>query len=77
MDNQVILLGDASVGKTCIINNFIKNSPAITNHKPTLGVDYQTKNINLDHLTVKAQIWDTAGQENYRSVTVEYKISKI
>lgn len=42
------------------------------NYRPTLGIDYVPKNIELGgNRTVKAQIWDTAGQENYRSITVE------
>ena len=71
--NSVVLLGDASVGKTSIIHNYSKGANSIINHKPTLGIDYFTKNIELSHShTVKAQIWDTAGQENYRSLTLEY-----
>lgn len=62
LPNPVILLGDASVGKTCIIHNFVKGTATITNHKPTLGIDYLSKNIPLHQYTVKAQIWDTAGQ---------------
>lgn len=69
----MILLGDASVGKTSIIQNLVKGTGSLQNHKPTLGIDYFSKNIELaSNQTVKAQIWDTAGQENYRSVTVEY-----
>lgn len=67
-----MLLGDAGVGKTCMIQNFVKGSTGIQNFKPTLGIEYSSKNIELGNShVVKAQIWDTAGQENYRSVTVE------
>jgi hypothetical protein len=41
----VILLGDASVGKTCIIQNFAKGTNAMLNYRPTLGIDYVSKNI--------------------------------
>jgi hypothetical protein len=70
--HSVVLLGDAGVGKTCMIQNFVKGSNTIQTFKPTLGIEYSSKNIELtnNHI-VKAQIWDTAGQENYRSVTVE------
>ena len=61
--NEVILLGDASVGKTSIIQNFAKGTNAVLNYRPTLGIDYVSKNIELGgNRTVKAQIWDTAGQ---------------
>lgn len=70
----VIVLGDASVGKTCIIQNYTKGTTGNISYKPTLGIDYSSKNIDLNNHTIKAQIWDTAGQENYRSITVEYRI---
>ena len=61
------------MGKTCIIQNYSKGTSAFLNYRPTLGIDYVSKNIELPNShTVKAQIWDTAGQENYRSITVEY-----
>ena len=40
---------------------------------PTLGVEYATKNQTMqDGAVVKAQIWDTAGQEKYRAITVAH-----
>jgi GTPase SAR1 family protein len=59
----VIVLGDAGVGKTCMIQNFTKGGNSLIGYRPTLGIDYLSKNIELSggHV-VKAQIWDTAGQ---------------
>ena len=41
--------------------------------EPTIGVEFATKNVIMkDGATVKAQIWDTAGQEKYRAITVAH-----
>ena len=57
----VILLGDVSVGKTCLHSRYLKNQlPKTTG--PTIGVEFATKNVIMkDGTTVKAQLWDTAG----------------
>ena len=40
---------------------------------PTIGVEFATKNVSMkDGSTVKAQLWDTAGQEKYRAITVAH-----
>lgn len=64
-----MLVGDAAVGKTCLLNKYIKGT--IPRQKtPTVGVEFATKVVQLkDSVVVKAQIWDTAGQEKYRAIT--------
>ncbi|KRX03367.1 P-loop containing nucleoside triphosphate hydrolase [Pseudocohnilembus persalinus] len=66
---KVVLVGDAAVGKTHLVNRFIKDEePQST--IPTIGVEFATKTVPLkDGGQIKAQIWDTAGQEKYRSIT--------
>jgi small GTP-binding protein len=65
----VILVGDMGVGKTNLVSRFIKNEIP-KKSSPTIGVEYATKNITLESgWTIKAQIWDTAGQEKYRAIT--------
>jgi small GTP-binding protein len=57
------LLGDSGVGKTNIINNFVKDVVGTQQRGPTIGIEYSSKTISIDSKhTVKAQIWDTAGQ---------------
>jgi len=65
----VVLVGDAAVGKTCLLNRYIKGT--IPKQKtPTIGVEFATKVVQLKNdITVKAQLWDTAGQEKYRAMT--------
>ena len=77
---KVVLLGESSVGKTCIITRFIDNlfqQDVIT----TTGASYATKSIlykDYHNKIIKFEIWDTAGQEKYRSLTqIFYKDAAI
>eukprot|EP01095_Lingulamoeba_sp_RSL-Kostka_P011414 TRINITY_DN431_c0_g1_i1.p1 TRINITY_DN431_c0_g1~~TRINITY_DN431_c0_g1_i1.p1 ORF type:complete len:343 (-),score=80.99 TRINITY_DN431_c0_g1_i1:83-1111(-) len=68
---KIILLGDSNVGKTSILNRFIKDKFNNVN-KPTIGVEFACKSVNINGRIVKAQIWDTAGQEKYNSLISAY-----
>jgi len=48
------------VGKTNILSRFSKNEFNLES-KPTIGVEFATKTMNVGNKVVKAQIWDTAG----------------
>ena len=67
---KVVLVGDSGVGKTCIISRYI--SGAFNQNSPsTNGASYASKLINFEDLkkTISLDIWDTAGQEKYKSLT--------
>ena len=68
---KIVLIGDASVGKTNILSKYLYDE-FDPNSKATVGVEFATKNFTIDNNIVKAQIWDTAGQERYRSITSAY-----
>ena len=68
---KIIVIGDASVGKTNIIKAYTTNSYN-ENTKPTLGVEFYTKTFEINKDYVMVEIWDTAGQEKYQSVTNSY-----
>ena len=68
---KLLLLGDSSVGKTSIIIKYISNKFMDTNIA-TLGVDYMDKTVDYNNLKVFLQIWDTSGEEKYRSITKSY-----
>ena len=68
---KIILIGDSSVGKTNILSKFLNNE-FDENSKPTVGVEFGSKNFQIEDNIIKAQIWDTAGQERYRSITSAY-----
>ena len=68
---KIVLIGDTSVGKTNILSKYL-NDEFDPDSKATVGVEFGTKNFNIDNNVVKVQIWDTAGQERYRSITNAY-----
>eukprot|EP01083_Nonionella_stella_P247766 858662_1 len=68
---KLVLLGNASVGKSSILQRFA--SDVYSEHKPpTVGAAFTTKVITVNNRQIKFDIWDTAGQEKYRSMTPLY-----
>ena len=67
---KVVLLGDSGVGKTCIITRFVSSS-FDANMTSTNGASYCTKLVKYEQLgkNLLLDVWDTAGQEKYRSLT--------
>ena len=68
---KIILVGDTSVGKTNIINKYIKNEFR-EDFYATIGVEFSHKKFIVENRKIKAQIWDTAGQERYKAITRAY-----
>ncbi|KAK9173630.1 Rab5 like small Gtpase [Cryptosporidium meleagridis] len=69
---KLVLLGDASVGKSCLVVRFSKDE-FHEYQEPTIGAAFMTQSVNVDDdYTVKFEIWDTAGQERYRSLAPMY-----
>ena len=65
----MILIGDISVGKTSLLQRYQKEDAKPRDAGPTIGVEFATKEVSVrDGSVVKAQIWDTAGQEKYRAI---------
>ena len=69
---KILILGDSTVGKTCFLTRYT-DKRFEPNYLATVGIDYKLKNIKLnDNKTVKLQIWDTIGQDRFRSITKNY-----
>lgn len=68
---KIIIIGDPSVGKTSLQTRIIEDIFKPT-YSTTLGVDFSFKEIKVKGSKVKLQIWDTAGQEKYRSLITTY-----
>ena len=64
---RCVTIGDSNVGKTCIVNVFLhdKFNP---NEPNTIGTLYESFMEKRDEREIEVQIWDTAGQEQYRSL---------
>lgn len=68
---KVIILGDAGVGKTALMNQYVHRKFS-SQYKATIGADFLTKEIIIDDRQVTLQIWDTAGQERFQSLGVAF-----
>ena len=69
---KIVLVGDSGVGKTNLLTGFSKNEFSLES-KTTIGVEFATKTITTEQgHVIKAQIWDTAGQDRYRAIASSY-----
>ena len=68
---KFITVGDSSVGKSNIMLRFSRNT-FDPGHQATLGIEFANKHLIYNNTDYLIQIWDTAGQENFRSVTRGY-----
>lgn len=76
---KVVLLGESGVGKTCIISRYINNN-FDEQVMSTNGASYAGKTMLFEEFdqTIRFEIWDTAGQEKYRSLTkIFYKDASV
>ena len=64
---KMIIVGDPGVGKSCLITKASKGVFDET-YSATLGFEFMTFNVKLDEKVIKLQIWDTCGQEIYKSL---------
>ena len=70
---KIIIIGDAGVGKSCILYRATQGTFK-ENYDVTIGAEYSTFLVKIKGKVVKLQLWDTAGQEGFRSMTrVFYK----
>lgn len=68
---KYIIIGDTGVGKSCLLLQFTdKRFQPV--HDLTIGVEFGARMITIDNKQIKLQIWDTAGQESFRSITRTY-----
>ena len=68
---KIILIGNSGVGKSSIMQRYMKQT-FNSNYKITIGVDFLMKSLKINDQIVKLQVWDTAGQEKYRSMISSY-----
>ena len=68
---KIIFCGDAGVGKTSIINS-IMGQKFSEEYEPSIGVDFFSKTVRYNGRLIKLQIWDSAGQEKFRSLIPNY-----
>lgn len=71
-DNKIklILAGESGVGKSCIVNAFYGQK--YDESDITIGVNFKPKILDLDDRKIELDIWDTGGQERFRSIILSY-----
>ncbi len=68
---KIIVIGDSFVGKSCLTNKGTKNI-FDESYSATVGFEFVTSNIKINDKICKMQIWDTCGQEVYRSLITSF-----
>ncbi len=68
---KVIIVGDSNVGKTTVVHRFLHDEFKSDVHL-TVGVDFGIRVVQVGDIRIKLQIWDTAGQEMYKSIAAAY-----
>ena len=68
---KIVIVGDSGVGKSNLLLRFSKDE-FHSESKATIGVDFAGVPMNVGQYYVKAQFWDTAGQDKYRAITSAY-----
>ena len=64
---KLIIIGDSGVGKSCLLKRAVQNSFE-TGYQATIGFEFLLMHFKVNDLKIKLQIWDTCGQEMYRSL---------
>ena len=68
---KLIVVGDQNTGKSCILNRFA-NEIFEENYKATIGLDFLNKTVNINGQEIHLVLYDTAGQEKFRSLIPMY-----
>mmetsp|Transcript_11251 Transcript_11251/g.14671 ORF Transcript_11251/g.14671 Transcript_11251/m.14671 type:complete len:347 (-) Transcript_11251:1129-2169(-) len=73
---KFIIVGNTAVGKSCLLLRFTDHR-FVSTHETTIGVDFGTQIVDIhgkgaETRSVKIQIWDTAGQEDFQAITRAY-----
>ena len=68
---KIVVLGDISVGKTSILSRF-RYGIFEPEYMPTLGIDFFSQNLFYEDKTIRLILWDTAGEERFRSLIPSY-----
>ena len=68
---KFIIVGDSSVGKSNLLLRYL-NDKFEDEYQATIGVEFGAKNLEINNINYRIQLWDTAGQEQFLSITRAY-----
>ena len=66
------MIGDSKVGKTSLLYRLKTKSGQLPSTTTTIGIDFHTTTLQVNDTTVNFQLWDTAGQEDFKSITTSF-----
>lgn len=70
---KTFIIGDGGVGKTTLVNRYVSGRYS-ENFKMTIGVEFYTKILEIDGKKAQLQIWDFAGEQQFKSLLPNYVI---
>lgn len=70
---KMCIFGDGGVGKTTLVNRYITGKFS-EDFKMTIGVDFYTKNIEIEGINVQLQIWDFGGEHQFKNLLPNYVV---
>ena len=68
---KIVFIGDQSTGKTSVLHKF-KYGTFQDNYNATIGIDFISQKIHVDDRVITLNLWDTAGQEKFKSLIPGY-----
>lgn len=74
---KILMIGDSGVGKTCFLMRFVSDEHRM-DHLPTMGtiispgIDFKMKTMAVGDAKLKLQMWDTAGQDRFHTLTSSF-----
>ena len=68
---KLLIIGDSEVGKTSVVSRYTKDIFNL-NYLATTGIEFFSKDENIDNKIVRIELWDTAGQEKFHSLTAGF-----
>ncbi len=68
---KILVIGDSGIGKSNLISQFIDNK-FMEFTKTTVGLDFKMKHVRFSDVVIRVQLWDTAGQEQFKAINKSY-----
>ncbi len=69
---KLVLIGDCCTGKSCVLSRFGGRKDFYSQYIATIGLDFSFRSVDLNDSQIKLLIWDTSGQERFRTIAREY-----
>ena len=73
---KFVIIGNQGVGKSCLVLNYTEQRPR-KHYQITIACEFASRIVKVNDKNIKVQIWDTAGQEKFRSLTRSYYKSSV